>query len=189
MSTEDKRADKRRKSVDWSAIEVEFKAGIKSTREIGRIFDIAEAAIRHRAKAEGWQKDLSERIRREVRTQITRSELRGAFIDENEIVKAAVITRIDISDAQRIRIRRLTNIADTIITRVEQFKPCDINDMAEAKTACVVLSNATDAVAKLVSMERQAWAMDAPADAGNTSNAADELVKRLAIISARETTD
>lgn len=56
-----------RKTVDeWARIQREYLAGEDSIREIADRHEISEAAIRKRAKAEGWERPV--RIREPVRT-------------------------------------------------------------------------------------------------------------------------
>ena len=47
---------------DWEAIERDYRAGVLSLREIAAEHDLTEAAIRKRAKRDGWSRDLSAKI-------------------------------------------------------------------------------------------------------------------------------
>jgi len=51
-----------RKAVDWESVEREYRAGIRSLRDIAGEVGVSEGAVRKRAKAEGWERDLSARI-------------------------------------------------------------------------------------------------------------------------------
>ncbi|MHA6731762.1 hypothetical protein [Devosia sp. A369] len=44
----------KKSAIDWPAIEVEFRAGKRSIREIATWYQISDTAIRKRAKAKGW---------------------------------------------------------------------------------------------------------------------------------------
>lgn len=48
------RVDSTSKEVDWARIECEYRAGVKSQREIARECRLTEGAIRKRAKRDGW---------------------------------------------------------------------------------------------------------------------------------------
>ena len=50
---------KQRKKVDWEGVEREYRTGTRSLRDIGAEFGCTEGAIRKKAKAEGWERDLS----------------------------------------------------------------------------------------------------------------------------------
>ena len=64
MST--KKPTASRGTTDWEAIEREFRAGIRSLREIGAEYGVTEGAIRKRAKRDGWQRVRVEIDRRHV---------------------------------------------------------------------------------------------------------------------------
>ena len=49
--------------IDWESIEREYRAGIKTLREIASSHGITHAAIDKRAKRDGWERDLSGRIK------------------------------------------------------------------------------------------------------------------------------
>lgn len=57
-------------STDWEAIEREFRAGQLSVSEIGRQYGISHTAINKRAKREGWTRDLTEKVRKEVSARL-----------------------------------------------------------------------------------------------------------------------
>jgi transposase-like protein len=193
--TDDKPA---RRAFDWESIEAQFRAGVKSTVEIAKEFGLSEAAIRKRAVRDFWERDLSEKVRRGVRAAQVRAEKielnqevpvrerPKSNLDEAAIVKAAVVTRIDISDRQRASIDRLRRIADAIVSRVEELNPkTEINDFIDADKAMGVVAKATTALGQLIALERQSWAMDEPA-AQTAASATDDLIKRLAAMSKQD---
>jgi hypothetical protein len=53
-----------RQKPDWEAIESQYRASILSSRAIATQFGITEAAIRKKAKAKGWQRDLAEQSKK-----------------------------------------------------------------------------------------------------------------------------
>jgi hypothetical protein len=53
-----------RHKPDWEAIESQYRAGILSLRAVATQFGIAEGAIRKKAKAKGWQRDLDDNVRK-----------------------------------------------------------------------------------------------------------------------------
>jgi hypothetical protein len=184
---EDKAPRAARRTFDWEAMETEYRAGAKTLRAIAADHGVTEGAIRKRAKAEGWERDLSEKIRRSTNAALVRSEVRKAqknVLGERELVRAAVVTRVEIGEGQRARIHRLTILADKIIARVEKLKPEAIIDFQDARVAMDVTEKAARTVGQLVALERQAWAMDAP-EAEKAGNASDELVRRLAAMADR----
>ena len=55
-----------RKSVDWEAIEREYRAGQLAVVEIGRQHGLSHTAINKRAKRDGWTRNLADRVRKKV---------------------------------------------------------------------------------------------------------------------------
>ena len=78
MTTEpkgSKPSPKAKKTVpDWERIELDYRAGIKSLREIAADHAVAPSTITRRAKKQGWQRDLSERIQRKADELVTQEE-------------------------------------------------------------------------------------------------------------------
>ena len=46
------------KQTDWEALEAEYRAGAASIRELARKYDVSDTAIRKKAKADNWERDL-----------------------------------------------------------------------------------------------------------------------------------
>lgn len=60
-------AEQTRPEFDWTAIERDYRLGKVSNRELARTYGPSEAAIRQRAKAEGWVRNEAAQVR--VRAQ------------------------------------------------------------------------------------------------------------------------
>jgi predicted DNA-binding protein YlxM (UPF0122 family) len=80
---------------DWERIEFDYRAGIKSLREIADSNGITEGAIRKRAKRDSWERDLKAKINAKVeslvRKEAVRNEVRNGTAyqaTEREIVEA-----------------------------------------------------------------------------------------------------
>lgn len=59
-----------RSEIDWEAIGREYRAGQLTVIEIARQHDISHTAINKRAKKEGWERDLSAQVRREIKSRL-----------------------------------------------------------------------------------------------------------------------
>lgn len=59
-----------KKWIDWAKIERLYRAGLLSVHEIGRECGTAEGNIRHKAKKEGWKRDLTDAMRNATRTKM-----------------------------------------------------------------------------------------------------------------------
>ena len=49
--------ERARKAVDWAAIEVDYRAGTKTLRQIGAGHGISHVAVLKHAKAKGWTRN------------------------------------------------------------------------------------------------------------------------------------
>lgn len=78
---------------DWERIEADYRAGVLSLREIVAPYKLTEGALRKRARRDGWERDLSAKIRAKadalVRKEAVRSTVRSESAPtEREIIEA-----------------------------------------------------------------------------------------------------
>lgn len=200
------------KAPDWEAIERAFRAGALSIRTIADRHGISDTAIRKRAKAHGWERDLSEQVRKEVRNKLVRGEVRenlpanpeldAEIIEEAAQEGAAVVRhhRKDIRKATNLTNLLMEDLLSTINKReeieqaIEEETAEDTNGMRRgAMLAAVALpSNAktlfqlSAAMKNLQILERTAYGLDEdgkPADP--LKDITDEdLDRRIAAIQA-----
>jgi hypothetical protein len=106
------------KNTDWDAIERSYRAGVLTNREIAKQHEITEGAIRKRAKAKGWEKDLTGRVQEAVRTQLVRTPVRTETpadqVSEKQIVQEAAATIVEIVRSHRRDITEHRDLAATL---------------------------------------------------------------------------
>ena len=108
----------------WGEIEADYRAGIKTLRQIASVHGITEGAIRKRAKKEEWPRDLSERIRQQteelVRKEVVRSEVRNeSRVPEREIIAANAEMQAGIIRAHRTDINRYRSLCQSLLAQLE----------------------------------------------------------------------
>ena len=59
---------------DWAAIKAHYRTDVLSNRELAKQNGVSDGAIRKRAKAEGWQRDLKAQVQAEVLSALTSPE-------------------------------------------------------------------------------------------------------------------
>ncbi|KRV72612.1 hypothetical protein [Pseudomonas citronellolis] len=194
------------KQTDWEAIERAFRAGALSIRTIADRHGVSDTAIRKRAKAGGWERDLSEQVRKEVRNKLVRGEVRDDQPanpeDDAGIIEEAAQEGATVVRSHRRDIRKATNLADLLmddllltIRKREEIEDAiedetreDKNGMRRASMLAAVAlpSNAktlfqlSSAMKNLQILERQAFGLDdkdTPADSDELSKLMDELSK------------
>lgn len=98
--------------VDWEAVEREYRAGQLSIREIGRRQEVNAAAIVRRAKRDGWERDLSEKVRAKIRASMVNGLVNNnnGNVDESEAVDTAAARGVEVLTLQRGDIQRLREL-------------------------------------------------------------------------------
>ena len=103
------------KEINWEKIELDYRVGVKSIRQIAAENEIAESGIRRRAKQYEWVRDLSEKIKAKaddivrkesvrsvVRTKTTISEKDTIDANANEVASVRLAHRKDIQRSRKI---------------------------------------------------------------------------------------
>ena len=194
------------KQPDWEAIERAYRAGALSIRTIADRNGISDTAIRKKAKASGWVRDLSEQVRKEVRNKLVRGEVRDGQCAnperDAEIVEEAAEEGATVVRSHRRDIRKASNLAnllmddllmtiqqrESIEDAIEEETRDDSNGMRRANMlgAVSLPSNAktlfqlSSAMKNLQVLERQAFNLDdkeQSSDVDELSNLMDELSK------------
>jgi hypothetical protein len=88
-----KEAKPARAAVDWEAVEIQYRAGIRSLKDIGKEFGVSDAGIIKRAKRDGWVRDLRAKIKAKADAKVSAS-----------LVSAEVSARTKASEAQVIEV-------------------------------------------------------------------------------------
>jgi len=107
-----------KQAPDWDQIELDYRAGVKSLRQIASEQNVSEGAIRKRSKRDEWLRDLSKKIqdkaddlvrketvRSEVRTKTTISEKETIDANANVVASIRITHRKDISRARSISMK------------------------------------------------------------------------------------
>jgi len=107
------------KIIAWEKLRPIYETGRISVREIARQFDCAESAIRKKAKAENWARDLSWRVQEQVRTDLVRSTVRISNATERECIESAAAEIVQISHRNRELIERLESILRGLLEELQ----------------------------------------------------------------------
>jgi hypothetical protein len=115
MEEEKKDSKKKRPAVDWEAVEREYRAGLRSLRDIGAEFGCSHTAIQKRADAEGWTRDLSAKIKAAADAKVAKAEVAKEVSAETKIaerqvveVNAAMLADKVLNQREDIRLARAT---------------------------------------------------------------------------------
>lgn len=153
------------KQPDWEAIEAAFRAGSLSIRNIAEQYGIAEGTIRKRAKKLGWQRDLSDKVRKAAQDKLVREEVRTKGTQDAVRTDAEIVEQAS-SEAAAVVLSHRSNLADW---RSISQKLClalagmDVTEDNHDKFARS-LNAGVDAQLKVIKGERQAYNLDEPGE-------------------------
>lgn len=117
-------AQEEKSAPDWERIEADYRAGVLSVREIAASQGITHGAINKRAKRDGWERDLSAKIKakadalvskREVSKQVSAERL----ATDKGIVEANAEVIANVRLMHRTDIRRYRELANSLLGEIE----------------------------------------------------------------------
>lgn len=183
MSEQPKQA---KRQIDWESVERGYRAGVLSIRELAKLHDISDKAVRNRAKEYGWERDLTERVQEKVRTELVRTESAPqARQTEREIVAAAAATVVHVVREHRVSLAAGRSVVSTLLSQLtdvagnrEAFIEAIEQECAEDETGerrnrmlkaislpthAATVRDLSNALKNLITLERQAFNVsDAP---------------------------
>jgi hypothetical protein len=109
-----------KKAPDWDRIEIDYRAGIKTLREIADEHGITHGAINKRAKRDGWVRDLAEKIRAKAKEKVSKSEVSKEvsserLATEREIIEVESEVQARIEIAHRRDITKARSLAMSLL--------------------------------------------------------------------------
>lgn len=175
--------------VDWTAIEPEWKAGIKSKAELSREFGVSRTAMDKHFGALGIERDLAPRIRAEAERKIAQDAVAARLQPyEGEVVEANAEIQAQIRRLHRKDIGHLNDLCRTMTKELLAVsgRPMDLEQLIQAlegnedtaalaeqvqklislPSRVVSLERLVSAKRTLVTLEREAWGINGQKDCG-----------------------
>lgn len=114
-----------RKSVDWEAVERDYRIGLKGLREMGKEHGVSPAGILKRAKRDGWARDLSARIKAKADALVNSASVNAEVnadtaATERELVDANATVLMKVRLKHRKDIARAQKLAMNLLGELEQ---------------------------------------------------------------------
>ena len=195
------------KPTDWERIELDYRAGIKTLRQIADENGVSHPAITKRAKRDGWSRDLGAKIQAKADELVTKELVTSLVTTETKIAERQLIevnaqAVADVRLAHRRDIHRARRLTNSLLSELEKQtaqvpelqelgeilrRPDDkgmdkLNDLYQAIISLPERSKTMKVLAeslqKLVDMERTAFGMDKEAE--KKSDALESLLGRIA---------
>lgn len=111
--------------IDWERIELDYRAGVKSLREIADGSGTSHVNIAKRAKAQGWVRDLTKKIEAKANELVNKASVntpvnKASPAAERVTVEAVANTQATIRLAHRADIERTRRLCMGMLTELEQ---------------------------------------------------------------------
>lgn len=136
MATSTRKERTEKPQIDWERIELDYRAGVKSLREIAAGSGTSHVNIAKRAKSQGWVRDLTKKIEAKANELVNKASVNtpvntASPAAEKATVEAVASTQATIRLAHRADIERTRSLCIGMLTELEQ-QSADPALMAEA---------------------------------------------------------
>ena len=143
---------------DWEKIELEYRTGVLSIREIASNHGVTDGAIRNRAKKQDWVRDIADKVKAKAESIVRDKELRTKLRTESKLSECVIIEESAnlvayVQLSHRADIRKLKDIKERLAGELEAMPIDDENLLTGIKA----LKDLTDITAKLIDKEREAY--------------------------------
>lgn len=110
---------------DWERVELDYRAGIKTLRQIADENGVSHPAITKRAKRDGWSRDLSAKIQAKAdelvtKELVTKPVTTETRIAERQVIEANAQAVADVRLAHRRDIHRARRLTNALLSELEQ---------------------------------------------------------------------
>lgn len=114
----------KRLPVDWEAVEREYRAGIKTLRQIGEEFGCSHVGVKKKAEREGWPRDLSAKIKeladaKVTKALVTKEVTKETAVSERQVIEASAEMMAEVIRGHHKLLTRLRGIAMLLMDRLE----------------------------------------------------------------------
>ena len=145
---------------DWEAIESAYRAGSLSVRAIGEKHGVNHATILKRANKEGWQRDLSEKVRAATKAKVTKSVTKDGnqspVVTVEQIIDQASDEAVAVVMAHREGLAAWRGITNKLRVFLEDAEITEDNHAAMSRS----ITAGVDAQIKVIKAEREAYNID-----------------------------
>lgn len=112
------------KSIDWAAVEQDYRAGIKTLRQIAEAQGLTHGAINKRAKRDGWSRDLNAKILAKADDLVSKAAVSSAVskaqaASERQVIEANGQALAAVIRGHREDLGRLRGVVSSLLEKVE----------------------------------------------------------------------
>lgn len=96
-------------TIDWDGLEIHYRAGIRSLKDIGSEYGVSDAGILKRAKRDGWGRDLKAKIKAKAEAKVSAAAV-SALVSEQKATNEQTVIEANAEVQFRIRMEHRTDI-------------------------------------------------------------------------------
>lgn len=149
--------DNNKRNINWEKIELDYRAGIKTLREIADEHGISHTAIKKKSTKDDWTRDLTARIRAKTDSIVSKSIVSSEVskedkLKESEIIDANALNNAVIQISQRKDVTRMREVVAKLVDELEQ------QESFMARVDCS--KKISDSMKTLIELERRVYKID-----------------------------
>lgn len=103
----------KKQRVDWSLIEVDYRAGVKTLDQIGKEYGVTKGRISQVAKRDGWVRDLAKKIAAKAEAKVNAAAVNKELNKERVRLAEQEVVEANAELQYRIRMEHRTDIGKT----------------------------------------------------------------------------
>lgn len=149
--------------INWPAIEIDYRAGVKSLRVLAAEYGISHGAINKRARRDGWSRDLSARIAERTRELVSRAAVSAedtavSRAAEKAVVEANATLQADIILAHRTDIQAARALVVSMLGELDAAGQA--REELSLSSRAGIVDKLSGALSRLVALEREAFGLN-----------------------------
>ena len=146
--------EQKKRVINWEKIELDYRAGVKTLREIADEHGIAHGSITKRITKDGWTRDITARVKAKADELVSKSlaSKEASKLKEGEIIDVNAQVNATIQIKQRKDVTRMRDIVAKLSEELEN------QESFNARVDCT--KKLTESMKSLIDLERRVYKID-----------------------------
>lgn len=141
--------------TDWEKIELEFRAGILTLRELSEKHGVSHVTIHKRAKRDSWVRDIAAKIQARAGDLVNKAEAnrvgnKQSAANERQLIDAGAEAILRVKLGHRTRITRHSELVDKLQVELE-------TDEGDLASRVDISKKLAETMKTLITLERDAF--------------------------------
>ena len=144
-----------KRTIDWERIELDYRAGVLTLREIASAHAVSHTSVRKHAEMVGWDRDLTARIVAKAEALVSRAEVskevsNARMVSARETVEANALVLSDVLMGRKSGVGEMCEI---VIGQVKELKTHE----GDLKERVFLTGRVADTMKTLLGMQSEVW--------------------------------